>query len=241
MAGKNFTDFALQDPIQDNDYIVGYQSSGIAELRTPVSSILNKINLTNVSNASGSWNNTHTTTNTNSGRWENAYTAVNSLSAKAGVYMPLSFSSLNNYDVPGDGVIRNLGDTAGMTITFNPETTFCSGLAQSEDDTNWYFEVQLQLAAQYGGVTIDTGINLDYSTSASVGGSFNTDIILPATRTSESGTNFEVHYRRFNFFVPKVFNSSPVNYIRLNVIARRPSFFPGNTGIISGFIKFLTN
>lgn len=193
---------------------------------------------TAVRSLTGSWQDTFNTVQATSGNWQSTYNTFASVSAKVGTYIPLSFSNLNNFDVPGDGAVRSLGDLVGMTVIFHPEANFTKGLCIAEDDTNWYFDVQLHLAAQYGGVTIDTGINLDYASSA---GSFNTDIFAAATRYLETNANYETHYRRFQFFVPKNYLSAPTRYIRFNIIARRPTTAPGNTGIISGgSIKFLT-
>ena len=137
---------------------------------------------------------------------------------------------MNNFDVAGDNAIKTLGNLNGMTIIFNPDTDFVSGLYASDDGTNWNFDVQMNLASQYGGQDINIGFNVDYSSS---GGSTSFDQIGAASRFVENGANYEVHYRTFTFAVPKVYLSNTVNYIRLNVIARRPNV-GGNTGIISG-------
>jgi hypothetical protein len=179
-----------------------------------------------------------TFTRSASANWQSTFTTIQSISGKIGTHIPLSFSNLNNFDIPGDGQVRNLGDLVGMTVIFHPNTDFMRGVVIAEDATNWYFDIQLNLPAQYGGTAIDTGINLDYSSN---NGSLNTDIFAASQRFQENGANYEVHYRRFSFFVPKVYLGAATNYIRLNVIARRPSTNPGNTGIISGgSIKFLT-
>jgi hypothetical protein len=153
-----------------------------------------------------------------------------------GTYIPFHFNNIPNYDVPGDGVIRNLGDTTGMTLGFFPEANFVKGLYTSDDGTNWNFDVQLMVQAQYGGASIDTGFNLDFATSVN---SSNTDIISTATRYNDIlPSTYEVHYRAFTFLVPKIFLGNPVNYIKLNLIARRSVASPGNTGIVSAAVRF---
>ena len=152
-----------------------------------------------------------------------------------GTYIPLTFNSFNNFNVFGDNLVKNLGDLNGMGISFaTTDSNFMRGLITSEDANLWNFAVQLNLHAQYGGITIETGLNLDYSSAT---GSLAADILGTASRQIDFGTNFENHFRQFTFFVPKTTSGAPVTLIRLNVIARRPAD-SGNTGVIRGLIRF---
>jgi len=151
-----------------------------------------------------------------------------------GTLVRLSLSNLNNFNVFGDNTIKNLGDLNGMNFAFTPTVDLMQGLILSETSTNWNFNIDLSLHAQYGGIDIETGVNLAYS---SITGAVQSDIIGTAVRSSYVGTNFDSINRSFSFFVPKVLIGQSVHYIRLNVIARRAND-GGNTGIIGGYIRF---
>jgi len=81
MATKKFTDFPLQVPIQNSDFLVGYRADGSTEIKTTVNNlsnnILSKVNLTEITSTSSNWNSTYTTVNTNSALWGTGGVSVN--------------------------------------------------------------------------------------------------------------------------------------------------------------------
>jgi len=251
-TATNFTKTGILTALNAQNHLnwVAATSGNVASVNTALFNTSGSWNSTNTSvfNTSGRWNSvytyvnnnsadfvsTETTVFNNSGNWSNTYTTVQANSSKWLVYQQLTFNSIPNFDVVGDGVIRNLGDTAGMTFVYTPGTDFYRGFTQREDASTWYFEVDLQLASQYGGVDIDIGLNVDYSSAA--GSPPSVDYIGLAARSLRGSTTFEVHNRTFSFIIPKLHLGSPVDYIRFNVIARRNVL--GNTGVYSGLIKF---
>jgi len=84
MATKNFTQFDLRTPLLTSDYIVGYTTNGLAELKTTVQDIINLVPVSDstiIQNASANWNSVYSYTNANSSLDQSARSFVNSNSA----------------------------------------------------------------------------------------------------------------------------------------------------------------
>ena len=84
MATKNFTQFDLRTPLLTSDYIVGYTTNGLAELKTTVQDIINLVPVSDstiIQNASANWNSVYSNVNQTSARWNSGYSNVNQTSA----------------------------------------------------------------------------------------------------------------------------------------------------------------
>lgn len=146
-------------------------------------------------------------------------------------WLKFSFNSIPDFVVVGGSGVQDLGaGTTGMFIAFDINT---NKNLYREDATNFYFDIKLITHEQFGGIAINTGVRVVYSSAAATA---TVDNIAAATRVAQFGTNFANQNRTFTVTVPKVIGGQPTNYFKISLIVNRIG--AGNTSIIGAAIAF---
>lgn len=148
---------------------------------------------------------------------------------------PLRFNGIPDFIVVGGSGIQNLGTgTTGLYVTGSINSSYnFKRIPCRETPTDYIFYARLEIHTQFGGVILDTGLRVIYSSTT---GSFGSSSVSPATRITEFGTNYDTQVQELTIIIPKTIAGNPTNYYKFDVLARRN--VAGNTSVIGAFINF---